>query len=328
MGKEGRLTSLVSERYRIVQDWSGLPSRVKRPALAALVVVLAVLAWGLLEPYFIDVERYDVTLANLPDEWHGRRVAVIGDTQVGMWLDNTATVRWVAERLAAEQPDAILLVGDFIYHGGSDPEERIRKVVRLLEPLTNTTIPRYAVLGNHDYSVTSSQGPAIAEDRARKLTDALASAGIRVLQNEAVALFVDDVNGEEPLYLAGIGPHLPVKDRPHEALAAIPEGSPRLVMMHNPETFAAIPTGGAPLAVAGHTHGGQIRLPFPTPEWSMLGLISEGQVHTDGWIEEFGNPGNQLYVNRGIGFSIIPLRINCRPEITFFTLLAGSDGGT
>lgn len=304
-----------------------MKSRARRLVLAALAVVLSVLVWGLTEPYVVDVEKHEVMLANLPDEWHGRRVAVIGDMQVGMWLDNTTTVRWVAERLAAEQPDAVLLVGDFIYHGGSDPEERIGKVVRLLEPLTDTTIPLYAVLGNHDYSVTATQEATIGEARARELTVALSDAGIRVLQNEAVPLFVDGADGGDPLYLAAIGPHLPRKDRPQEALAAIPEGAPRLVMMHNPASFAAIPNDEAPLAVAGHTHGGQIRLPFPTPNWSMLALITEGPIHTDGWIEEYGNRGNRLYVNRGIGFSLVPLRIYCRPEITFFRLLAGSDAG-
>lgn len=301
--------------------------RIKRLVTASIVVVVALLAWGLLEPYFIEVERYDVTLANLPDAWHGRRVAVIGDMQVGMWLDNTTTVRWAAERLAAEQPDAVLLVGDFIYHGGSDPEERMGKVVRLLEPLTDMTVPLYAVLGNHDYSVTATQEATVREARARELTAVLSDAGIRVLQNEAVPLSVGSADGDDPLYLAAIGPHLPRKDRPQEALAAIPEGAPRLVMMHNPASFAAIPNDEAPFAVAGHTHGGQIRLPFPTPNWSMLALITEGAVHTDGWIEDYGNAGNRLYINRGIGFSLVPLRINCRPEITYFTLLAESDAG-
>ena len=311
----------------IAQDGKRLLSRVKRLALAAIVVALSVLAWGLIEPYIIDVEKYEVTLANLPDEWHGRRVAVIGDTQVGMWLDNTRTVRRVAEHLTTDQPDVALLVGDFIYHGGKDPEKRIQEVVRLLQPLTDATVPLYAVLGNHDYSATSSREPNIRDGQARQLKAALTDAGILVLENEAVPLFAAGSDSGNPLYVAGIGPHLPRKDRPQEALAEIPEDAPRLVMMHNPASFAGIRAGGAPLAVAGHTHGGQIRLPFPSPEWSMLSLITEGPVHTDGWIEEYGSPGNRLYVNRGIGFSIIPLRINCRPEITYFTLLAGNAAG-
>lgn len=90
-------------------------------------------------------------------------------------------------------------------------------------------------------------------------------------------------------------------------------------MMHNPASFALFPANTAPVAVAGHTHGGQIRLPF-TPEWSWLTFIKEDRVHADGWIDGYGKQRNHLYVNRGIGFSILLIRINCPPEITLFTL--------
>ena len=89
--------------------------------------------------------------------------------------------------------------------------------------------------------------------------------------------------------------------------------------MHNPDSFEPLPSGTAPLAMAGHTHGGQVRLPF-LPEWSWMTFAKEDEVHADGWIDGYGQPGNRLYVNRGIGFSIIPIRINCPPEITLFTL--------
>lgn len=89
--------------------------------------------------------------------------------------------------------------------------------------------------------------------------------------------------------------------------------------MHNPDTFDALPPGAAPLAVAGHTHGGQVRVPF-FPEWSYLALVQGGEVHVDGWIDGFGEPGNRLYVNRGIGMSLVPLRVNAPPELTIFTL--------
>ena len=89
-------------------------------------------------------------------------------------------------------------------------------------------------------------------------------------------------------------------------------------MMHNPNSFEAFPAGSAPLAVAGHTHGGQVRLPG-TPEWSWLTFVKEDEVHADGWIDGYGSPHNRLYVNRGIGFSGVPLRINCMPEVSLFT---------
>lgn len=91
--------------------------------------------------------------------------------------------------------------------------------------------------------------------------------------------------------------------------------------MHNPDSFADFPPGTAPLALAGHTHGGQIRVPF-TPEWSYLRLVQGGSVTVDGFIEDYGEPGNQLYVTRGVGMSVVPVRLFCLPEVTVFTLRA------
>ena len=92
--------------------------------------------------------------------------------------------------------------------------------------------------------------------------------------------------------------------------------------MHHPDSFAEIPAGAAPLAVAGHTHGGQVRIPL-MPQWSWLTFVKEDEVHADGWIDGYGAEGNRLYVNRGIGFSVVPLRINCPPELTRFVLEHG-----
>jgi predicted MPP superfamily phosphohydrolase len=75
--------------------------------------------------------------------------------------------------------------------------------------------------------------------------------------------------------------------------------------------------------VVAHTHGGQMRVPF-TPDWSWTRLITSERVPADGWAEGYGARGNQLYVNRGIGFSLIPVRVNCRPELTVFTLRGDS----
>ncbi len=78
--------------------------------------------------------------------------------------------------------------------------------------------------------------------------------------------------------------------------------------MHEPDSFGAFPANAAPLALAGHTHGGQIRVPF-TEDWSWMALATDEKVHADGWIDGFGQTGN-----RGIGFSSFPVRINCRPD--------------
>lgn len=298
-----------------------MPKLLKNILLGITGLVFLLLAWGLSEPYFIDRQSYDVQINNLPPSWHDERVAVISDFQIGMWLDNIPTVRRTINQVVEEKPAAVIILGDFIYHGGPDASARIEEVAHLLQPLAASSIPVYAVLGNHDYSVVSSTDPRIDEERAAKLVEALASLGVQVLQNSAVPMEPPDgdENNEAPFYLVGLGAHMPGKDDPEAGFSAVPDNAARLVVMHNPSTFADIPAQQAPLAVAGHTHGGQMRIPF-TPSWTWLTFLEEDEVHADGWIKNFGHPGNRLYVNRGIGFSKLPMRINCPPEITFFTL--------
>lgn len=290
---------------------------LKNILLTFLAVVALLLVWALIEPYFIDREEYQVAIPNLPETWEGQRVALIADLQVGMWLDNTWTIRRIVNSLVKERPAIVLIAGDFVYHAGDDFGPELNEVVGLLEPLTAAGIPTYAVLGNHDYGMPTSE-TAKNEVLASAVRTALEAIGIRVLHNESVEL-PQTAEQEAPFYLVGIGAHVPNEDRPEVALAGVPDAAPRLVMMHHPDTFAQLPAGSAPLAVAGHTHGGQFRLPF-TPEWSWMTFTTEDEVHADGWIPDYGERGNRLYVNRGIGFSVVPLRLNAPPEVTLFTL--------
>lgn len=285
------------------------------------------LVWGLIEPYFIDEEPQVAEIPNLPPSWEGKRIAVMADWQVGMWLDNTATIDRIVEELIEERPAAVLIAGDFIYGAANEPYDEINKVIELVRPLPAAGIPTYAVLGNHDYALKNKNNPP-NQELAAKLASALEAAGVDVLQNDAVALKLPtnrnlaraETNQELPLYLVGIGSLWADNARPDVALAKVPDRAPRFVMMHHPDTFDAFPPNTAPVAVAGHTHGGQIRIPF-LPTWSWMTFAKEDEVHADGWVvDEFGAPGNDLYVNRGIGFSGVPIRINCVPEVTYFKL--------
>ena len=287
-------------------------------AIGAIPLVLIVLIiWGLIEPYRLDDEEETAVIPNLPTAWSGKKIAQISDFQVGMWWDNVDTVADSVEKLIEEQPAAALISGDFIYHATPNPEEEINEVVNLIRPLTKAKIPTYAVLGNHDYGMKSKKMPP-KKELAVKLEQALEAIDIRVLTNEAVELSLN--NQESNLYLVGIGSHWANNDKVDAALAQVPDDSPRIVMMHNPDSFSNFPANTAPFAVAGHTHGGQIRLPY-LPQWSWLAFAKKDRVVADEWVsEDYGQAGNRMYVNRGIGFSDVPIRINCAPEITFFTL--------
>lgn len=292
--------------------------KIKYVFLALLGLIGALLLWGLLEPYIIDTQEEVAVIPNLPSAWEGQRVAVIGDWQVGMWLDNTPTIRRIVQQLIEKRPALVLIVGDFIYHASQDPSQEIGRVIELVRPLAASGIPTYAVLGNHDYALASEQD-APNRQLATKLERELEAVGVQVLQNQAIALKTPRSADTPPLYLVGIGSHWADSDRPTVALTEMPNKAPRFAMMHHPDSFAKFPPNTAPIAVAGHTHGGQIRLPF-LPERTWLSYVKDDQVYADGWIDGYGEPGNHLYVNRGIGLSLVPIRINCPPEVTFFTL--------
>ena len=280
-------------------------------------LLIFLIIWGLIEPYILDDEEEVAVIPNLPAAWSGQVIGQVSDLQVGMWWDNVATVTKSVNKLIEEKPAAVLISGDFIYHATPNPKRKINEVVNLIRPLTKAKIPTYAVLGNHDYGM-KSQKMTPKRDLAAQLERALEAIDIQVLTNEAVKLSLH--NRESDLYLVGIGAHWANNDKVDAALAQLPDNSPRVVMMHNPDSFAAFPANTAPFAVAGHTHGGQIRFPY-LPQWSWLALVKEDRVFADEWVEEdYGEAGNKLYINRGIGFSDVPIRINCAPEVTFFTL--------
>ncbi|MBA3351157.1 MAG: metallophosphoesterase [Blastocatellia bacterium] len=320
---------------------------LKRIAFAILGAIPLLLIWGaVIEPRLVDVRAETAFVPNLPSAWENKRVALIADLQTGMWLGNGDTVKKIVNRIIAERPAAVLIAGDFVYKPTDEDElddveredaldfmSEVNEAVALVRPLVEAGIPTFAVLGNHDYGMGYPN--SVKNERlAAAVRQTLAQAGVRVLENETAALRLPEENkqpdnaatttaADSTFYLVGIGSRYAGRDKTEIALAQIPENAPRLIFMHNPDSFASFPANAAPAAFAGHTHGGQIRVPF-TDDWSWMSLLSDEKIHADGWIANFGQTGNRLYVNRGVGFSSFPVRINCRPELTFITLRGGN----
>ena len=287
-----------------VLAWSG--------AAVAALLVLVVVYGVFVEPRLIlDQRRYEVALPGVEEGWDGAEVAVLSDLQVGMWLANTGMIRRVVDRVVDADPAVVLLAGDFVYSEDPPVAVTVDAVMQLLAPLAESGIPTYAVLGNHDYRA----------EAADELTSALERAGIGVLRNEAVEIPSPGGDGAG-LHVVGLGAYRPGLTRPAEALDGVPADAPRIVFMHNPASFPMLPRGSAPLSVAGHTHCGQIRIPG-APLWSYLQLRAEERVTADGFAAEgYGAAGNDLFVTCGIGFSLIPMRVNAAPQVVFFELAA------
>lgn len=291
-----------------------------RPALLGVACALTLLlAYGtLVEPRLIlDRRTLEVTLPRLPAGAQPS-VAVFSDLQVGMWGANTGMVERVVDDVVRRRPNGAVVAGDLVYSASPDPADQAAEVARLLAPLPRAGIPTYAVLGNHDHAV----------DAVDELAAALDAVGVGVLRNEAVPL-----PGPAPdiaaVHLVGLGAHVPGRTDAAAALAEVPDDAPRLVVMHNPVSFRTLPPGSAPVAVAGHTHCGQVALPG-LPVWESLELRADERLALAGWAPEgYGAAGNALFVTCGIGFSRVPVRIGAPPQVVYVQLGApAAAGGT
>ena len=141
------------------------------------------------------------------------------------------------------------------------------------------------------------------------MRQALEKVGIKVIENGAVPL----ATAEGKLWLAGIGDDMTSHAQPDKAFAGVPANARLIVMMHDPANAPSLPHQTA-VAFAGHTHGGQVRLPF------VGALITPGRAPRQqayGWIPEVPAP---TWVSAGIGTSILPVRFNCPPEYVILRL--------
>jgi predicted MPP superfamily phosphohydrolase len=266
--------------------------------LLLLLLALALLAvWGvLIEPRW--VARRDIAV-EVPG-WRGPpglKVVVASDWHIAHEFKRVMTIaraNAIVDEINAAKPDVILLPGDFISGRGEDgttPEDVAAVLGRL-----RATRGVYAVLGNHDWW-TDGTG----------FNRAMSAAGIHVLLNEAVPLPGTDV------WVLGIGDRTSMHADPLRAARQLPAGAQALTLMHDPASARGLPPVPG-LAVAAHTHGGQVWIPFIGSAVAPHGWPKD---KTHGWVDIGGRP---VYITSGLGVSIYPIRINMRPEWVMFSV--------
>lgn len=259
---------------------------------------LALLVWAIwVEPRSLRISSYSLPLLDKSNRHlDGMTIAVVADLHVGSPHITLDKVAQIVAMTNAAAPDLILLPGDFVAHVVGGRTIPAMEIANALKPL-NAPMGVYAVLGNHDWW----------EDHDT-ITQALESAGIIVLENKLTTLPND-------LKLVGLSDvHAGVFDS-----SVIPHQGPVLCMTHTPDAFPDLPDACF-LTVAGHTHGGQIRLPFIPPFWTPSDYRAR---YAAGWITE---GARHLFVSTGIGTSIFPLRLGVPPEISLLTLKPAPDG--
>jgi uncharacterized protein len=250
----------------------------------------------------LEIVRRTILFRDLPDSFQGFRIAQISDIHLVEW-----TEPWFLRRVVAEvnkmAPDLVTLTGDFISRGPLSDSVAYRAMPVCAEELSALQCPqRFAILGNHDVQVDSAM-----------VVRVMTAAKIPVLVNRFTAI----ERGGDRLWLCGVddpGTSVPYLS---QAIPAHP-AAPVILLAHEPDfadhvrrhpRFPLID-----LMLSGHTHGGQVRLPWVGP----LVLPPMGQRYVTGL---FRFAEMQLYVNRGIGTVGMPFRFDCPPEITEITLV-------
>lgn len=249
-----------------------------------------------IEPRCIEVSRHTVLLPELPLALDGMVIAQLTDLHYGP-ITPTATIRDAVAIAAQEKPDLIALTGDFIHNN----VDQALPLAPLLQPLSVARFGVVACLGNHDYR--DGSGNTVAKTLEQH-------AGVRVLRNESMVL-------APGLALAGIEDTTNGRPDAPRAFAHVPDSAACIYLSHNPVGIWGA-TKRSCVALSGHTHGGQVRIP---------GLAPHRPVGMDGFpiLEGWGVFDKaQLFISRGVGLMHEPLRFLCPPEVAIITLKRGS----
>lgn len=268
--------------------------------ICAIIAISLWIAWG---NTALMITEVPIVSEKIPENFSGYRIAQISDLHNAQFGKDNANL---LEKLRSCNPDIVVLTGDLVDSYQTDIAVSIAFAQKAAE-----IAPVYYVTGNHESRISQYNA----------LLEGLSDSGVTILQNASVTL---EKAGEQ-ITLLGVqdpsfqtdylfGDAQSVMDSVLSQMMADTQGY-TILLSHRPELFDIYAENGVDLVLAGHAHGGQFRLPF------VGGLIAPGQ----GFFPEydagvFTSNHTSMVVSRGIGNSILPLRINNRPEIVVVEL--------
>lgn len=251
-----------------------------------------------IEPRRLQITRKSIFSNNIPTGFHNRTILQFSDTHLGLSY-NLQQLEELVSKINSLKPDLILFTGDLM----DAPNEyayphRIPPILQRLK----SPLGKYAIYGNHDHG---GYGTTLYQDIIQE-------SNFQLLVNEARTITLD--NGEY-IHICGLDDVMLGDPQYEQTLGQLESSTFAIAMIHEPDVAVKAAAFPVDLQLSGHSHGGQIQLPFFGP------LITPpfGTVYPEGFYK-VGENGMQLYVNRGIGTTRIPFRFLATPEITLFTL--------
>lgn len=264
-------------------------SRAHRRGRAAVNATLAVLCALLCYARFVEPAELVVRRTVIPAPIN-LTIALVADVHVGIYT-RPAKLHQLVDKLNALHVDLVVFAGDLTYNPPKD-------LAAALAPLRQLNKPMYAVPGNHDVELP---GPPLQA----RIRAALAGSPVHFIEHRVVAF---------PTFrLAGLYDWWSGRDDT-AFLAALPHDKPLLVLMHQPHSLRALRGIPFALAMAGHTHGGQVYIPGLTDKMFRL---TRDERYVDGY---YATPAGKLFVTPGVGVTGVPLRLDCPPTIDVLEL--------
>lgn len=256
---------------------------IRKIILILLFIILICYSY-IVEPNKLELNKYVIQDSQL----QGVKIVFASDFHIKPY--GQKRLERVVEMINAENPDLVLSVGDYVSGHTQHSTMPIKNIAEILSKV-KAKYGFYTTLGNHDGWYGKDE---IAKNLEKN--------GIKVLQNENVKL---NINGKT-VYVAGIEDIMTGKPDLQKTLSDTE--TPTILLSHTPDIFQKV-WESVNLTLAGHTHGGQVRLPFLG---ALIVPTRYGNKYSLGLIEK---NGKKMIVTKGIGNSILPIRFNCPPEI-------------
>ncbi len=270
--------------------------------------ILAFLGFGFERRNNITTEFIRLKFSNLPPSFNGFRIVQISDLHASFWVGKKYLMG-VVEQVNKLNKDLLVITGDIITGSVNDlwkrwmPTAKRDYLAMVIDVLSNLKdSDKMAVLGNHD------QWDGVETEK--RLVNELEKIGFFVLRNSSMPIF----RGKESIYIAGTD-DIWFSYNLTKAMHDVPKNAFKILLSHSPDVTTDIKKDmQIDLTLCGHTHGGQVNIPYLSHHFLPINNPSK---YLAGLIKE---PYGYAYVNRGIGTLVFPFRFCAPPEITFFRL--------
>jgi len=247
-----------------------------------------------IERYLLQINQYNIPVQNLPDDFVNFKMIQLSDLHFGTLMPKFF-IEQIINKANSLEGDLIVCTGDYVLNE-SESSQNIEMVWSLLKRL-KAKFGVYSVLGNHDHWANFNMSYECLNDSGQNI------------RHKAISI----ERNRNKIWIGGAGDLWEDEIGIDKAFQGVPRKECKILLAHNPDTADTQYTSRVDLMISGHTHGGQVIIPF-------LGapiLPVNNKKYSSGFIR---SQNTDIFISRGIGWAVIPIRLNCYPEIAVLNL--------